>query len=242
MLTNIFEHLYVINLVYRKDRLEEIWDQLSKLNIGKDEPNITIFPASRPPDAGGFPSIGARGCFESHLNILRDAQAKGYKSILILEDDCNFIAETPRFINSAAQDFASGKWALFYGGALNRPSLKTVEFSRNIDCILSEYGVMGSHCVGIAGDQIAPLSDYFTAMLGRSEGDPKGGPMHVDGAYSWFRREHSHAATFLAKPEIAYQRSSATDVGSGKWIESIPVFKPIVAMLRKIKNSTRAKS
>ena len=242
MLANIFEHLYVINLVYRKDRLKEIWEQLSRLNINEDDANVTVFPASRPSDAGAFPSIGARGCFQSHLGILRDAQEKGYKSILILEDDCNFIPGTLDFIRDAAKDFDGGKWALFYGGALNRSELKTDSFSGNIDCILPEYGVMGSHCVGIAGSEIAPLAEYFTAMLGRPEGDPNGGPMHVDGAYSWYRRGHPHAATFLAKPEIAYQRSSATDVGSEKWIETIFIFKPFVTMLRKIKNSMRAKS
>ncbi|HAX77040.1 MAG TPA: LPS biosynthesis glycosyltransferase, partial [Cyanobacteria bacterium UBA11372] len=46
-----------------------------------------MFPAIRPDDAGDFPSIGARGCFESHLAILKQALADRLSNVLIVEDD-----------------------------------------------------------------------------------------------------------------------------------------------------------
>ena len=40
---------------------------------------------------------GAIGCSMSHLAILKDAKAKGYKNILVLEDDFQFIVDRTTF-------------------------------------------------------------------------------------------------------------------------------------------------
>jgi len=48
---------------------------------------VEIFPAIGPDEAGGFPSIGPRGCFSSHVAILKQAKHQGLSNILIVEDD-----------------------------------------------------------------------------------------------------------------------------------------------------------
>jgi glycosyl transferase family 25 len=67
-----FEQVRIVNLVDRPDRRREVIAELDR--IGGMAPNISFYDAHRPDDTGGFPSLGARGCFESHLAVLRSAR------------------------------------------------------------------------------------------------------------------------------------------------------------------------
>jgi glycosyl transferase family 25 len=84
------DHIYVINLPDRTDRRQEMERQLTKIGVSFTSPQVTLFPAVRPTDRGEFPSIGSRGCFLSHLGVLRDAAERGFGLILLLEDDVDF--------------------------------------------------------------------------------------------------------------------------------------------------------
>ena len=76
--------IYVINLSTRPDRRKEAEKELARIDWRAE-----FFSAERPIDALGFPSIGARGCFESHLSVLKLGLAQG-EHLAILEDDLNF--------------------------------------------------------------------------------------------------------------------------------------------------------
>ena len=54
---------------------------------------VEIFPAIGPDEAGGFPSIGARGCFSSPVAILKQAKHKRLSNIWIVEDDLEISAK-----------------------------------------------------------------------------------------------------------------------------------------------------
>ena len=82
-----FDKVYIINLPHRADRREEIDVQLRKVGLALNHPKVTLFNAIKPDEAGEFPSIGAKGCFLSHLGVLKDAQLKRFEQILIFEDD-----------------------------------------------------------------------------------------------------------------------------------------------------------
>lgn len=69
-----------INLEHRKDRKEEIENELKNYNIEYERFN-----------AVATPEFGIIGCTKSHLEIFKMAKEKGYKNILILEDDFMFI-------------------------------------------------------------------------------------------------------------------------------------------------------
>jgi glycosyl transferase, family 25 len=58
--------------------------------------------------------------------------------------------------------------------------------------------------------------------------------MHVDGAYSWFRRQHPEVITLLAMPELGHQRSSRTDIHDLNWYDRSIVLRPLVSVLRRI--------
>jgi GR25 family glycosyltransferase involved in LPS biosynthesis len=98
----LFEHVYIISLKKCINKRERCINQLLKYNIS----NFEFFDAVDT-ISGNFYNIlyekiiskydkdfitynyqkGALGCLLSHLNVLKDAKEKGYKSILILEDD-----------------------------------------------------------------------------------------------------------------------------------------------------------
>jgi hypothetical protein len=98
----IFEHVYIISLKKCLNKRERCINQLLKYNIS----NYEFFDAVDTINTNFYNILyeqvisnyskefiqnnyrkGALGCLLSHLNILKDAKQKGYKSILILEDD-----------------------------------------------------------------------------------------------------------------------------------------------------------
>ena len=78
------QSVYVINQ-RREDRRREMQQEL--IGVGW---NATFFPAVEPASSAGFASIGARGCFLSHLSVLKAARGAAVEWLVILEDDVNF--------------------------------------------------------------------------------------------------------------------------------------------------------
>lgn len=100
----LFDKIFFINLDERTDRLKEILGEFEKMDIK----NFERFPAIKPSieflknNTNLFNSltscrrtelsyiIGSIGCKLSHYNIIKIAKERGYKRILILEDDALF--------------------------------------------------------------------------------------------------------------------------------------------------------
>ncbi|MEI8342028.1 MAG: glycosyltransferase family 25 protein [Verrucomicrobiota bacterium] len=236
MAINIFEHIYIINLVSRSDRRAEMEDQLRRIGLSLASDNIELFPAVRPTEACGFPSIGARGCFMSHLGILRDAKKRGFKKVLILEDDFDFSRDFSQRFKTIELHLQKSPWDIFYGGSLNQQGSDQLSGAGDIFVINPKAGIMGSHCIGLNSKAIEKLIAYFEAILNRPPGHADGGPMHVDGAYSWFRSQHPEIVTLIAAPEIGHQRSSATDVHQRKWFDGFPLTGFLISIIRRLKN------
>lgn len=234
-----FQKVYVINLPARTDRRREMERQLQSVGLALSHPALHLFAAVRPEDAGGFPSIGARGCFLSHLEVLRSARARQLKRLLILEDDVNFSPDFRQRIPAVVRRLATADWALFYGGHVlpgEGPDPDGEE-----DGFLAAAPatpVQTTHFLALNGtDTIAACIDTLEAMLQRPPGDAAGGPMHVDGAYNWFRREHPRLRTLLASPPLGYQRSSRTDIHDLRWFDRMPVARQAAAWLRQWRNA-----
>lgn len=233
-----FDRVYVINLKSRSDRREEMADQLARIGLSFDAPNVQLWEASRPAEAGGFPSIGTYGCFMSHLRVLRDARDRGLKSVLILEDDFNFTPEFLTLMPQVQRQLTHSVWGMFYGSYTLYGELPALS---DAACVQVDPGlaVGTTACVAVHGLWLQPLIDYLEAMLQRPAGDPAGGPMHVDGAYCWFRAAHPQAETLLACKPLGYQRSSQTDVHTLPWFDRVQPVAAVVALLRKLRNRMR---
>ena len=237
---DLFDGIFIVNLPHRLDRRNEMEEQLQRVGW-QDHPAVQFFPAIRPQDAGEFPNIGARGCFSSHLAILADAAHKGRRRILILEDDLDFshdfLLRTAAMTDRLQQD----DWGIFYGGYEWPDELKQGLAGEGgvVRPVDPQAGLRTTHFIAFQAPAIARVADYLQAMLARPGGHPDGGPMHVDGAYSWFRRQNPDVLTLVAVPELGYQRSSRTDIHPPGWIDRLPLLSSLVAGLRRLKNRMR---
>jgi len=82
------EHIFYINLKYRKDRREHIEKILTERGLmDKTERYEALYT----------PNSGIVGCSYSHLNVLKLAKERGYKNVLILEDDFEFVVNAETF-------------------------------------------------------------------------------------------------------------------------------------------------
>jgi glycosyl transferase, family 25 len=198
--------------------------QLLKVGWGAE-----FFRAIRPGEPGGFSSIGARGCFLSHLSVLKAAQHREAPYIAILEDDLNFRPGFSEGWESAMSRLASLEWSIFYPGhSLNH-------LPAGLSRVSPDIGIQCTHFMVINRPALKSLIAGFETILSRPPGHRLGGPMHVDGAYSTLRAQNHGLITYAYFPTLGYQRSSRTDVGTPKWFDRVSVLSPIVDAARKLK-------
>ena len=215
---------FVISLKDRFDRRREMGRQLSRIGW-----NASFFDAIRPIDAGGFPSLGARGCFLSHLAVLEMAREVALPCIVILEDDVNFCREFPDQWKQAMSTINPLEWSIFYPGHLLRlraMGMHLVEPSMGVQC---------THFMMINGCAFLEIIQGLKEILSRPTGHPDGGPMHVDGAYSTIRSRSTRLRTYAFSPILGYQRPSRTDVGTLRWFDRARAIAPAIRMGRRLK-------
>lgn len=230
-----FERVYIINLAKRADRRRDIEDQLVRVGLSLTSSRVVLFNAVCVKDPAGFPTAGARGCFLSHLGVLQDAAVRGFGSVLILEDDVNFVENFLSRSEELANALSGVPYSVFYGGhrfVLAPPP----DGGRGWVDVDSTALVGLSHFIGVRGSAVADAAGYLKAMLARIPGDPSGGPMHVDGAYNWFRQAHPHHRTVAAMPELGFQRASRTDVHELAWYDKLPFIRDVTVTLRRRRN------
>jgi glycosyl transferase, family 25 len=234
---DLFEKTFIINLASRADRRVEMQEQLLRIGLSLQSPRVQLFEAVRPEGAGEFPSVGARGCFLSHLEVLRQAVSQDLNSILIIEDDVNFSIDFPQRGAEVLSVLAKQDWAMFYGGYELQSSTSGHSLETGGCSLLShDERVQTAHFVAFRGRAIPQAMDYLSAILDRPQGSPEGGPMHVDGAYFRFRKAHPQLRTYIAVPEIGYQRASRSDIFALQWHDRLPVVNRAVGLVRRIKN------
>lgn len=229
-----FDKVFIINLPSRVDRRREMTRELKRVGLRIDCPLITLFPAIRPSDCGAFESIGARGAFMSHLAVLRLALKEKYERILILEDDVNFIENFTAHMQRTSQCLSEKTWQIFYGSyQLVKPDALTP----GTPCIEPAEGVMLAHFIAFQCRAISMAVAFLETLLTRPAGDPRGGPMHVDGAYSWLRRLNPSLTTRLAVPQLGHQRSSRSDIHKLRWFDRLLGVRSMAAFARSITNT-----
>ncbi|WP_170606114.1 glycosyltransferase family 25 protein [Ruegeria arenilitoris] len=229
----LFERIYVINLPYRTDRKRQIEKQLNKLSLSFSDKEVILFEAVRPESEGKWPTVGARGCFMSHVKLLKNAKKMNYRSILILEDDADWSDSFLSNSNAVVDELSSLKFDYLHGGdTVGKTNPRFKSLSPN-----EEVGL--THFVGLSRKAIYGLVPYLETMAEREAGHPLGGPMHVDGAYNWFRKDHPDIQSILAVPSIAEQRPSRTDVHALHWTDRAPVLSSLKNALRPLVNFYR---
>jgi len=88
------DKIFYINLDKREDRRKEIEEELSKYELVGERYSAIYTPHS-----------GIVGCGYSHLNVLKLAKERGYKNVLILEDDFEFVVSKEELEESLTEFF-----------------------------------------------------------------------------------------------------------------------------------------
>ncbi len=231
----VADRAFIINLASRADRRQEMQSELDRVGLGGDSA-VTFFEAVRPADAGKFPSIGARGCFESHLGVLRAAASAGIERLAIFEDDLDFAPDYAARLPDIVTALEARDWRMFYGGCeLARGEADDLRDGPFLRPQIST-SVQTTHFVCFRGKEtIAAAIALLETFAGRDAGHPEGGPMHVDGAYNWLRRAHPDWLVLVADPPIGVQRSSRSDIAQLRWFDQAPLVRNVVGLLRKLR-------
>ncbi|MDJ0509798.1 MAG: glycosyltransferase family 25 protein [Crocosphaera sp.] len=233
---NFFDQSYIINLPERLDRRRDIQKQLKRLGECDSQHTVNFFPAIKPTALEDFPSIGARGCFLSHLEVLKKAKQQNVNNLLIMEDDLSFSSFLVHNQEAIINELQSLDWDIVYfGHAVNLENNHQHYFDRY------DQQLMLAHFLCFKKQTIERLIDFLETVLSRPAGHPEGGPMHVDGAYSTFRSQNPDLITLIATPNLGYQRSSISDISGSKWFDKVPILSQLAVTVRNLKNWGREK-
>lgn len=230
---DFFDRIFVINLKSRPDRRRELEAEFAR--IGFASADLVWFEAVKPDDMGPFDSLGARGCFMSHLGVLDAAAGVGVDRVLLLEDDVNFAADFNTRLAAIVEQLRVMPWQMFYGGG--RVADRT-PVAPGLSRVAPEVRIECAHFVAFRGAILRTLHDYIANQLTRPPGDPAGGPMHVDGSYSWARRELGFE-TLMATPDICSQRASRSDIAETPWWDRVPGLRHCAQLLRRLRRAYR---
>lgn len=119
--------IFIINLDQRVDRMENMKNLMTELNITNWERFSAIKPSYSKIDKrlySGYQKFmklnkkyvkGSIGCKLSHLEILKIARKRNYNKILILEDDVNFTGNL-KYIEIGLREIENLNWDMLYLG------------------------------------------------------------------------------------------------------------------------------
>lgn len=192
----IFEGTFVINLENRKDRYKDVYNEFKKQKI---DTIVEYLPAIRH-------HYGMVGCSLSHLECVKLAKQRGWKSVLIFEDDIVFTSHFEQYYKQTLEQLSKTNWAIFHFGAM------LMAMSRQVSPNLLRIGYnWAAHAVAIhekAYDFI--LSNYDYSYNEKDSSKPWGGHYPFDG----FINKEVHDKGFeiyTAFPVLITQRSDMSD-------------------------------
>jgi glycosyl transferase, family 25 len=228
---NFFDRTTILNLPERIDRRNETIEEFDMVAFNTEK--VVFFPAIRCFDADGFPNVGVRGCFLSHLEVIKQAKRDNLNNILVMEDDIAFLPTIAQYEYEALKDLEQLDWDFAY-------------FGHNLDISSQKIGwhkisdnMALAHFYAINGKIFDRFVKFIENILERPAGHPDGGPMHYDAAISTFRQKNPDINTYIFYPSLGFQRSSRTDLHSLKIWDRIQIIEPLIARMRKIKNKYR---
>ena len=157
----MFEGAFLINLDSRPERLSRSVAELDRYGLGDC---VTRMPAFRH-------EHGMYGCSVSHLEAVRYARWKGWRSVLILEDDIRFSADFAQDAAQALHDLALQKWGVFQFGALNPDNIEFVT-----PHLFRFRGAAGAHAVALHERVFDFVIERYVCELDRGNWDQ---PSHL---------------------------------------------------------------
>jgi hypothetical protein len=215
----MFDRAYIINLPQRKDRRNAVTKEFKRAGLPINPGKVELFPGIKPATANGFPNVGAHGCFLSHLAALEAAIDDGLQNVLIAEDDVTLAQNFTQHIEEF-QSHIGSQWGIAYLG--HREPEGHRHDSPGFIQLNASRGIETTHLYAVNGWALPRVRRCLLEIMNREPGDPLGGPMHYDGALSTIRAANPDIATFIATPNLGWQRSSKSDITSS-WKDRFPI-------------------
>ncbi|HZZ42642.1 MAG TPA: glycosyltransferase family 25 protein [Tepidisphaeraceae bacterium] len=246
-LYDYFERIYVVNLPARSDRRQEMVRELGKIGWPVRGGKLEFFDACRFEERGEFPTLGARGCFMSHLSILREARSLGLKNVLVLEDDLMFTGALLAGEQKLVEELERVEWGMVHLG------YRIPERDTTSETLELAERMKGGSEKGVELREVRPVEEVLTTafygvngmvfdraigclegILSRPGGHVEGGPMHVDGAFNTFRRQNEDVRAYVSVPSLSEERPSRSDVTPGK-LDQVGLLRPVARLARWVK-------
>jgi glycosyl transferase, family 25 len=233
-----FDRVALINLPSRKDRLKAVSQELQNAGISLSDGRFQVFEAIKPDDSRGFPSVGWRGCFLSHLSIIKSANQDGMGNVLIFEDDVlisrKFAQQQELLVDVLRQnnwDFA------YFGHVINVEKRKVPKFVAYSEQIIT------THCYAINGrvfDRLIKYLEEYGEQVAIQRPDVDHG---IDGILSMFRESNKDIVSLISVPSLVTQNDSPSDIHHGvsdiksvfSFLNSLPFGNKILKSLRVVK-------
>ncbi len=229
-----FDRTAIINLPERADRRAETRDEFRRIGWPIENAKVDFFTALRPETPAGFPNQGVRGCFLSHMNVIKTAKHDNLANVLIMEDDIAFISDIDKIAADALQALDQTNWGFLY---LGHDHTSDTSGSTQLEKITEP--LLFAHFYAVNSTIFDRLLEFLEQVLERPPGHPDGGPMHYDGALSTFRMQNRDIKTFAIIPSLGYQRSSRTDLHSLSFWDSWAILNPLTSRIRRLKNAIK---
>lgn len=228
----IFEYFnltQIINLPSRKDRRRETELEFKRYGFPINVEKVNFFSAVSTQTSDGFPNSGVKGCFLSHMTIIRNAIKTNLKNVLIMEDDICFSKNILEYSSIAIQELENINWDVAYFGH-NEPN-SAVEISWK----KVQHPMLLAHFYAINGKTLPLFYDFLQQILSRPPGHPDGGPMHYDGAINTFLNQNSNLQAYFFSKNLGYQRPSRTDLHHITIFDKYFILKIFTLYYRKVK-------
>jgi len=199
---------------------------------------VELFAAIKPTEPAGFPDIGWRGCFLSHLEVLKQAKKEGLKNVLIMEDDLLISRRFKRNEERLVDELLKSEWDFVYFG-----HFFPAQRNKTVQLIACDKKVIGNHCYGVNGAVFDSLIHYLEAYLAQVAVERPKVDIGIDSVISNFRIENKNINTLISMPALCVQSDSASDLfGHGEQVSGLkaiilklPFGKYVLRVLRAIK-------
>lgn len=218
----------------RRRRLEQ---EMRRLGV-----DVHVHLADRPPDAGGFESIGMRGCFESHLACLRTARDDGAEVAVVAEDDLMVAAAFARHAPAVERWLRDQDWSVLYLGYLEEQSptwFEPVELVGPGVAAGEGWHTQGSHMYAVHSRALDALIANFEER--QVEGGHKISP---DGVISEFHRDEDIRPLFCV-PNLAYQAPGQSSITSSSSLRNrilgVPTAARAIGVVKKVQRDRRGR-
>jgi glycosyl transferase, family 25 len=226
---DFFDRAYVINLPSRGDRRQEMAKELENAGMPFTLGKVELFSAIKPESPGSFQSIGYRGAFLSHLNVLKKAKAENLRNVLIMEDDLELRKDFKQYEKIILGELSENAWDIVHFGYGRDVSRKDISLP-----ILQPFAgeIIGAQFYAVNGKTFDKLVNFFEVLLQRPPGHPDGGPMSPDGVFNVFKWQYPDTVRLIAVPSFGGQRSSRSDISPSRF-DQVPIVKYFAKLVRR---------